>query len=456
MTAATFAFSLATLIIMPALAAIERETGASAVLASWLITAYLIASTIAVPFAGRLGDMLGKRQVLLWSLGLFALGCTICALGAGSIAALLAGRVLQGASAAVFPMSFGIVRDALPRERVAQSVALISGMYGVGGGIGLVVAGATVDRLGIAGMFWLSLVVALVAMRAVWRQVPESPRRVQASIDWLGGLLLSAALTSALLGISLGPGHGWFSAAVIGLVVGGMGLGVLFVGHERRVSDPMVDLGVLSERAVWVPNLAGVWLGFTMFGSYLLVVTLLTAPRGGAAGFGLDTRGVALMMFPASMATLVFSHVGGRIGARRGSYVALAIGVGLLVLANLLFAGLHGALWIVAGVTVILGAGTAFALAALPNLILEAVPPNHSGIATGINVIARNLGGALGTQAVATLLASGLGDDGRTSGVAFALAFCVCAATAAAAGAVCGLPRRGARDAAGVARQSVL
>ena len=195
--------------IIPALPAIQHDVGASPEAATWLLTAFLLTSSVSTPLLGRLGDMYGKEKVLLAVLGVFALGSLVCAIG-GSIGVLILGRAIQGAGGAIFPLAFGIIRDEFPRERVATSIGLISATFGIGGGLGLVLAGVIVDHLSVQWIFWSSVVVTSFAAWATWRYVPESPVRVEAKIDWAGAALLSLTLGVAaarrLAGQRLGLG----------------------------------------------------------------------------------------------------------------------------------------------------------------------------------------------------------------------------------------------------------
>ena len=141
---------------------------------------------------------------------------------------------------------------------MATSIGLISATFGIGGGLGLVLAGVMVDHLSVQWIFWSSVGVTGIAAWATWRYVPESPVRVNARIDWGGAALLSLALGSLLLGVSQGNAWGWDSPGVLGLFAAAIVAGTAFVNFERRVKEPMVDMELMSQRAVWSTNLTGV------------------------------------------------------------------------------------------------------------------------------------------------------------------------------------------------------
>src|SRR5436190_18612784 len=203
--------------VAPALPAIQKDLHTTTTGVTWVLTIYLLTASIATPILGRLGDMFGKERMLVAVLCMFALGSLVAALS-HSIGVLVAGRAIQGFAGAVFPLSFGIIRDEFPPERVAQGIGLISATFGIGGGIGLVLAGVIVDHLSYEWIFWIALIVTIIAIVCTLLFVPESPIKVPAKIDWVGAALLSIGLAALLLGISKGPSWGWASAGVLGLL----------------------------------------------------------------------------------------------------------------------------------------------------------------------------------------------------------------------------------------------
>src|SRR3954451_20141330 len=176
--------------VAPALPAIQKELDTTTTGVTWVLTIYLLTASIATPILGRMGDMFGKEHVLVGVLVMFGLGSLVAALS-HSIGMLVAGRAIQGFAGAVFPLAFGIIRDEFPPERVAQGIGLISATFGIGGGIGLVLAGVIVDHLAYEWIFWIALIVTVVAIVCTIKFVPESPVKVPSKIDWTGALLLS-------------------------------------------------------------------------------------------------------------------------------------------------------------------------------------------------------------------------------------------------------------------------
>ena len=447
LVAGAVAYSLAQTMILPALPAIQDETGTSEAAVSWLLTAFLLVASVAPPIIGRLGDMFGKERLLLVTLVLFALGSIVCALGTSSLGLLIVGRVIQGAGGAVFPLSYGIIRDEFPPERVATSIGMISAVFGIGGGLGLVLAGIVVDHLSVASLFWLSLGVTVLAAWATWRWVPESPVRARATIDWVGAVVLSFALIAVLLGVSQGPEWGWTSPGVLGLIVGGLALLGVFVAYETHVPQPLVDMAMMARRAVWSPNVAAFTIGFAMFGSFILIPQLAEAPESTGYGFGLSATGAGLVLLPSAVAMLIVGPIAGWLGNRFGSRLPLALGALFAAGSFAVLAFAHGHLWTIALGSGLQGVGIALALAAMANLVVNAVEPTQTGVATGINTITRNIGGAVGGQITASLLASHALASGHVAESGYTIAFAVSGVAALVAFGVCFFvpsPRRAA------------
>src|SRR5690242_9818090 len=196
---AGLAFSLAQTMIIPALGDLKERLNADETGVAWTLTGYLLAAAVATPVFGRLGDMFGKRRMLVVSLAFFAAGSVVSALGQ-SLEVVVIGRVLQGVGGGIFPLCFGIIRDEFPPNRVGQSIGLISATLGIGGGLGLVVGGLLVDHASYHDIFWLSAVMSAVAAVAVQLLIPESPVRQPGKVDVRGAAVLGVGLVLPMVG----------------------------------------------------------------------------------------------------------------------------------------------------------------------------------------------------------------------------------------------------------------
>jgi EmrB/QacA subfamily drug resistance transporter len=402
---AALAYAVSQTMVAPALPAIQQDLHTSTTGVTWVLTIYLLTASIATPVLGRLGDMFGKEHVLVAVLGMFALGSLVAALS-HSIELLVAGRAIQGFAGAVFPLAFGIIRDEFPPERVAQGIGLISATFGIGGGVGLVASGAIVDHLSYEWIFWIALIVTSLAIVCTLLFVPESPIKVPAKIDWTGALLLSLGLGALLLGISEGPRWGWLSAKVLGVfAAAAVALGA-WVRFELRVPVPLVDMRMMRRRAVWSTNLAALLVGFGMFGSFILIPQFVQAPPNAGYGFNATVTEAGLILLPSTAVMLFAGPVAGWLGGRLGSRLPLLIGTLLAAAAFALIALAHAERWELYIGTALMGAGIGFAFAAMANLIVEAVDPTETGVATGMNTIMRTVGGSLGGQISATIVSA--------------------------------------------------
>jgi EmrB/QacA subfamily drug resistance transporter len=398
------AYALSQTLVAPALPEIQRELGTSTTAVTFVLTAYLLSASVATPIVGRLGDMFGKEQMLVLTLVAFGLGSLVAALS-HSIEVLIAGRVIQGIGGAVFPLSFGIIRDEFPPQRVAAGIGLISATFGIGGGAGLVLSGVIVDHLSYEWLFWLGVAVTIPAVVATHLFVPESPVKSPARIDWGGAALLSVGLVSLLVAVSEGNSWGWGSARVIGLFAAAAVLLTVWVAFEQRVREPLVDIRMMRQRAVFTTNLTALLVGFGMFGSFILIPQFVQVPPQAGFGFDATVTEAGLFLLPSAAIMLVAGPLAGWLGGRFGSKLPLLIGTAVAASSFVFLAIAHDQRWMIYFGTTLLGLGIGFSFAAMANLIVEAVDQHQTGVATGMNTIMRTIGGAIGGQIAASIVA---------------------------------------------------
>jgi EmrB/QacA subfamily drug resistance transporter len=429
---AALSFALLQTMVVPALPAIQREFGASPSTVSWVMTVYLLTASIATPILGRLGDMFGKERLLVIVLLVLGLGTVISALSS-SLGVLIAGRAVQGAGGAIFPLAFGIIRDEFPRERVGAGIGLISATFGIGGGAGLVLSGLIVDHLSYEWIFWLALVVILGAVVATRLFVPESPIKSPARIDWGGAALMAAGLSAVLLAVSEGNAWGWGSWRVLGLIAAGLLVLAAWARYELGVAEPMVDMQMMRRRGVWTTNVTALLVGFGMFGSFLLVPQLVQLPESAGIGFGASVTQAGLYLLPSSAVMLFAGPTAGWIGARFGMRLPLLAGIALVAVGFVQLAALHSEPWHVYLNSVLTGAGIGLSFAAMATLVVGAVPQSQTGVATGMNTIMRSVGGALGAQIAASIVAAHVTAGGVPEESGFVVAFTISAGALALA-----------------------
>ena len=322
---AALAFALQQTMVAPALPAIQEDLGASSTTVTFVLTGFLLTASVSTPIFGRLGDMFGKERMLVICLSLFAVGSLVCALS-HTIEVLIAGRAIQGSAAAVFPLSFGIIRDEFPAEKVGMGIGLISATFGIGGGVGLVLSGLIVDNVPYEWIFWFALPAILIAIVMTFLFIPESPIKSPAKIDWGGAALLSTTLVCLLVGVSEANTWGWGDPRIIGLFAASLIAAVAWVRYEREQPQPLVDISMMRERAVFTTNATALLVGFGMFGSFILIPLLVQLPPESGVGFGATVTEAGLFMAPSAAIMLFAGPLAGWLGSRVGSRTPLMIG----------------------------------------------------------------------------------------------------------------------------------
>lgn len=423
----SLSYALLQSLVAPALPTMQKELHSSTTGAAWIFTSYLLSFSVVTPIAGRLGDMFGKKRVLVIALAAVAVGCLVSAV-AHSLVLMVVGRVIQGIGGGVFPLSFGIVRDEFPRERVASGIAMISAILGVGSGLGIALAGPIIDGLSYHWLFWFPMIVVALGAVAALLVIPESPVRAPGRVSWLGAGLLSAWLVCLLVAVSEGPTWGWGSTRAVGLFAAAAALTLLWVRTESRSAQPLVDMRMMRLRGVWTTNLTTLLLAFGLYASFVLIPEFVEMPKSTGYGFGASVTQAGLFLLPATVTMLFASILAGRLANAVNSKVPFTVGTLVTGLAFAALAAAHDHGWEMYVVSAMMGIGIGLAYASMANLIVESVPPEQTGVASGMNTIMRSAGGAVGAEVVASILAGTLTASGLPAERGFTIGFAVCAA----------------------------
>jgi EmrB/QacA subfamily drug resistance transporter len=433
LTMAGTAFALQQTMVFPALSTFRREFDTTPAWATWVLTAFLLTASVATPLLGKLGDQYGKERMLVVALTVFLLG-TLGGAFAWNIGSLIAFRALAGAGGAVFPLSFGIIRDEFPPDRVKVGIGLLSAVFGVGGGLGIVLSGLIVDHLSWRWLFVAGAIPVAAAIALVHRYVPESPVKSRTRVDVPGAVLLAGGLVSLLVALTDGERWGWSSLPFLSLIAASAILLAAWIGTELRVAEPMVDMRMMSERPVLLTNTTALIAGFAMFGSFVLVPQFVSTPETSGYGFGASATVAGLYLVPASIVMLFAGPLAGLLGRRYGSKWPLALGMGLVAVAAFGLAALHDQPAHVVAAMALLGAGVAASFAAMAALITESVRPTETGVATGMNTVMRTVGGVIGGQIGAAILTSyTVAQTGQPDEQAYTIAFGLSAVAATVA-----------------------
>ena len=432
--------SLTQSLLVPVLPQLAIDLHASATATEWLLTSTLLVGAVAVPVFGRLGDLYGKRLMLVVTLVTFVAGSLICAF-TSDIGVMIAGRAVVGLSVAAIPVGISLVGTVLPPKRAGNGIALISATLGIGGALGLPLAGLIAQHADYHVLFWICVgggVIALVGTLAV---VPEPPVAGHGRFDLPGTALLAVALTALLLPLSEASVWGWGDPRTVGLLAAAVVLLVAFVLIERRLASPVVDMTVNARPALLLTNIASLCVGFALFATLIGTSNFVETPAAAGYGFGADILVGGLCLLPSGLCMLALSPVSARISARFGPKIALGLGAAIVGAGFILRIFLVAHLWEVIVGTSIAGAGTGIAYAAMPSLILRSAPRGELAAANGLNSLARAVGSSLASAVGGTILTSQvimLGGLALPSLSAYRTLFAICAA-AAIAGAVIAL-----------------
>jgi EmrB/QacA subfamily drug resistance transporter len=427
LSVAALSYSMLQSLVIPALPSLEHSLHASADAVAWLLTGYLLSAAICTPILGRVGDMLGKEKVLVAVLVLLSVGTLVSAL-ATSLPLMLVGRIIQGAGGAVFPLSFGIIRDEFPAARVVGGIGFLSSILGVGAGLGIVLAGPIIVHLNYHWLFWIPLVMCLLATVTTLLFVPESPIRTPGRINAVGALLMSGWLVAALLAVSEGPIIGWGSTWVIGLFALAAVLIASWIRSETRSTHPLVDMKMMRIPEVWTTNLVALLFGFGMFVMFTVVPQFVETSTRYSYGLGASVTQSGIDLLPFAAAMLFVAPLTGRLSTAFGGRRVLLAGCLFSSSAYIVLVFWHAHTWQVLIASGLLGIGIAMGFAAMSNLVVEAVPQSQTGVATGMNTNIRNIGGAVGAGVATSIVVSSLMRDGTPTLHGYVLAFATSAA----------------------------
>jgi EmrB/QacA subfamily drug resistance transporter len=411
------AFALLQSLVTPVLAEIQTDLHTDQTTVTWVLTAYLLSASVFTPIMGRVGDKVGKERMLVVSLVALTIGSLIAAL-AGSIGPMIVARVIQGVGGGVLPMSFGIIRDEFPERKIPGAVGFIASLAAVGAGVGLVLAGPIVDVLDYHWLFWFPMIITGLAAVAAFVFVPESPIRTSGRISVLPAVLLSAWLVALLLALSEGQSWGWTSGRVLGLVVLAVVLAVAWVMTEQRSASPLIDMQMMRLPAVWTTNLVALLVGFGMYASFGFLPQFSQTPPSTGYGFGASITQSGLILLPSSVTMFLVGLFSAPVARRIGPKYVVSLGCLIAASSMAIVAFAHGHEWELFLSNAIMGAGMGLVFACLSNLIVAAVPPEQTGVASGMNANIRTIGGSIGAAVMASIVTASVFPNGlpRESG----------------------------------------
>ncbi|MFG2767603.1 MFS transporter [Streptomyces rubiginosohelvolus] len=406
-----FSFALLQSLINPVLPQLQEDLQTTQALVTWVITAFLLSASVFTPVLGRLGDRYGKDRMLVLALAALAAGSLVSAV-ATDISWMIVGRIVQGIGGSVLPLSFGIIRDEVPRDRIPSAIGLASALTAVGGGVGIVLAGPLTDALGLRALFWIPLGITAGAALAARLVVPPSPSRSEGSISWSSSILMAGWLLALLVPLTQASKWGWSSGRVIGLLIASVVMAAAWGVAESRSASPLVDMRMLRIPAIWTTNLVSLLLGTGVFAVFGFMPAFLQSPQGSGYGFDASVTEAGLLLLPMTLAMFAAGLLSVSVTKLLGARIVLTSAGVLNVAALGMLAFQHDHMWQVVVAMWLLGISFGGAVATMSNVIVAAVRPDQTGIANGVNANVRTVGGAVGAALMGGVLSANLGEAG--------------------------------------------
>ncbi|GAA0479531.1 MFS transporter [Streptomyces olivaceiscleroticus] len=434
---AVLGYQINATMLSPALPDIARRLDTSSSLVGLSQTLFFLLAAVGQVTMARLSDYRGRKPIMLLCGALLILGNLACAL-APDISVYLAGRILQGVSAAMFSLSFLTLNDLLPPTAFGRAAGIISAVNGGFAGVDAIVGGRLADTVGFRAIFLGGLLLSVVGTAAVARYVPNVAPKAEGTMDWLGATLLALGLSGLLVGLAQGAGWGWTSAATLGCVLGGLAALTAFVlvqrarstgggtasGTGARTTTPVIDIRLLASRRAW-PLLLTVTLTLAgAFGALALTVPLFT--QDPHAGYGLSaTRAALLYATPAAAIGVIGAPLAGYFGPRVGWRRVALVGSAGSLLAFAVAVPFRDRPWMLFAALVVLGLTyNGLSITGLNGFAVVSAPRDQQGALTGLTGACFGIGASLGT-ALASGLITAAGAGGATGSAAYTGAFVV-------------------------------
>ncbi|HEU0163648.1 MAG TPA: MFS transporter [Thermomicrobiales bacterium] len=389
----------------PMIPTIARDQGVSLDAAQWILTVTLLIGAVSTPITGRLADGPYRKLTILGSLILVLIG-SILAATSPNFAVLITGRALQGLGLGLVPLAISVARDCLPADKVRGGIAILSITTAAGAGLGYPITGLIAQEFDYRAGFWFAAIISVIAIALVATVVPTGSLRASHPLDLIGSVLLGTTLTALLLAISQGEVWGWGSATIVGLFIATIVLGAIWVWQALRTTHPLVDLRLMTNRSVLTADLVSLLMGVSLYAMSALINRYVQTPKGAGYGFHAGLIATGLMLAPLSIGSLLSTRTSRFLTGRFGPAQVLPIG-SIIVGLDMLFIALERtSRWEIVVAMILLGLGIGTTFAAMPLLIIRAVPASETGSATSMNTVLRSVGGAIGSAASIALLTS--------------------------------------------------
>nr|WP_051248092.1 MFS transporter [Nocardioides halotolerans] len=436
-------FSLLQSLIVPVLGTFQDAYDASPGTVAWVLTGYLLSASVTTPIVGRLGDIVGKTQMLIITLAILSGGSLIASV-APSIHWLIAARVLQGLGGGVLPLTYGIARDMF-HLRYSGALATLASVAAGSFGIGIILAGPIVELVGFRGLFLVPMAMTTAAGIAAYLRLPRPTPAGGRLPSARSTVLLTASLISLLLALSKGVDWGWDAPRTLTAGALSVVAGVLWVRSERSASTPLVDLRLMGRRGVWSTSAIAGLVGFSTFALYGFLPQFVQGGPADGFGFGASITQSCAFLVPAAITSFIFGMAAPRLERSLGARPVIVGGCAVIATSLFWLTARHTQPWQIHTASAMFGAGSGVVIACMATVVISSVPSGQSGAAGGLNANARTLGGSAGAAAMAAIVDSS-GVAGHPTSGGFTAGFAMLGVSmvlATAAACVLPTPRRG-------------
>jgi MFS family permease len=387
----------------PLIPTIARSDHVSLSTGQWLLTAALLTGALATPVMGRLADGSRQRFVIQFALGVVLAGCVLAAVS-DRFVVVVVGRALQGVGLGLLPVTMAIARRNLPVDRAGRAIATLSITVAVGAGIGYPITGVIAQYLDVHAAFWFGAIMVAFAIGLSTLVLPSRTEARPRPFDSVGAVTLSVAIVGVSLVLSEGATWGWTSSRSLAIVAVSAVVLSVWIRHELRRHDPLVDLRQVRNRSVLTADISGFLMCVAMYLFLPILVEFVQVPVANGYGFGVSVVVSSLVFLPLSAGTFAASRCLTAYEARFGSRTIIPLGALIFGAAALFFAVDHRSLWEAFVASGFVGIGVGLTFAAMPGFIVRAVPQHETGSAMGFYQVLRNIGLSVGSALAAAIL----------------------------------------------------
>ncbi|HLI46824.1 MAG TPA: MFS transporter [Geobacterales bacterium] len=388
--------------LIPSLPTMQRSFNVTEAQISWVLSLYLAFGTVSAALLGKLGDVYGKKKIMMIAMLTYTAGATLTGFST-SFTMLLFSRAIQGMGVAMMPLAFSIVREEFPPRMIPQVQGIISAMFGVGVLISLPIGAYISQNYGWQATYHTVIPFIIIMDILAFFLIRESRYRNPQKIDWLGAIILSLCLITGIIGIAEAPSLGWLNAEVLALLTISLISLVAFAIYERRIDNPLIPIFLFSNKNIAIANF-GIFLAsfiFQLMSQAITYIFQMPQPNG----YALTILESGLWMTPTAIIQLIAAPIAGRqlfkIGTKPFAIIGSIISaMGLLILSYTAFVTIPS----MVSTLVFTSFGSTLINVSLINMVIFSVDKRNIGIATGLNTVFRNIGAAWGPAIAGTIM----------------------------------------------------